>query len=308
MRVQVSPPPIWQHDQFLYPNVQTRALRNCLWLIAFHVCAGGGFPPPYEVEGGLGEGGTQILKVNGNHCREQYLPSHNRFSNGTPARSSKVIMLTIMYVQPGTQAEFKETTDKRALQSVLENTGRAWSVQLLYPKIWAGKIDLHHFFSARPRIPHPTPVNTTPPLVSTLDEGPERCFVATPFDFGGVGLHFADGAFGRGGNGKGETMEERNQRHESITKVFMQPAFWGAVLGENILVAQSDAVMCRPGLDAFVKLKHDYIGAPWQRLVHSSIRVGNGGFSFRRRSKMIKSLRSCENVKILVKKNRKKLP
>ena len=53
--------------------------------------------------------------------------------------------------------------------------------------------------------------------------------------------------------------------------------------------------MCRGGLDEYLKLGYDYIGAPWQRLVRSSVRVGNGGFSLRRRSRMMRCIQNYEN-------------
>ena len=43
---------------------------------------------------------------------------------------------------------------------------------------------------------------------------------------------------------------------------------------------------CRPGLDDYVG-RYDYIGAPWDAMLQSQVRVGNGGFSLRRRTKML---------------------
>ena len=52
---------------------------------------------------------------------------------------------------------------------------------------------------------------------------------------------------------------------------------------------QTDSMICSENKDLLDKfLKYDYVGAPWN---HG---VGNGGFSLRRKSKMLKIISTCE--------------
>jgi hypothetical protein len=58
---------------------------------------------------------------------------------------------------------------------------------------------------------------------------------------------------------------------------------------EVFLVVQTDSMICSPGKDLVYKfIQYDYSGAPW---FHNE--VGNGGFSLRRKSKMLEVLNSC---------------
>lgn len=64
-------------------------------------------------------------------------------------------------------------------------------------------------------------------------------------------------------------------------------AFWEGLDGEHLLVHQEDSFIFRSSdLTAF--LGYDYVGAPWR-----DGRVGNGGFSLRRRSAMIRLCRAA---------------
>ena len=61
---------------------------------------------------------------------------------------------------------------------------------------------------------------------------------------------------------------------------------------EVFLIVQTDSMICSGGkniLDKFVKKKYDYVGAPWKDLND----LGNGGFSLRRKSMMLKILGKC---------------
>jgi len=58
---------------------------------------------------------------------------------------------------------------------------------------------------------------------------------------------------------------------------------------EKFLVVQTDSMICSPGKDLINKFtKYDYVGAPWP-----DDGVGNGGFSLRRKSKMLEILDNC---------------
>lgn len=69
--------------------------------------------------------------------------------------------------------------------------------------------------------------------------------------------------------------------------------FWRS-MPMHVLLFQTDSFMIRPGIDSF--LKYDYVGAPWtnKNLKCFSIpkNIGNGGFSLRRRDKMLEIINS----------------
>lgn len=60
--------------------------------------------------------------------------------------------------------------------------------------------------------------------------------------------------------------------------------FWNSIQSENILIFQTDTILRKFGIDEFIS--YNYIGAPWIRYREGKI-VGNGGLSFRKKSKMI---------------------
>jgi hypothetical protein len=64
---------------------------------------------------------------------------------------------------------------------------------------------------------------------------------------------------------------------------------------EVFLVVQTDSMICSPGKNLINKfLEYDYVGAPWNaNAVGEGGLVGNGGFSLRRKSKMLEILNSC---------------
>jgi len=71
--------------------------------------------------------------------------------------------------------------------------------------------------------------------------------------------------------------------------LFMSKSFWSGIEYENILVYQQDTCLFRPGIAKF--MQYDYVGAPWPGMSDDNvIGVGNGGLSFRRRSKMLQCL------------------
>lgn len=60
--------------------------------------------------------------------------------------------------------------------------------------------------------------------------------------------------------------------------------FWESINEENILIFQHDSEILRPGIEEFYDFS--YVGAPWKFCSHG----GNGGLSFRKRSKMIRMI------------------
>lgn len=59
---------------------------------------------------------------------------------------------------------------------------------------------------------------------------------------------------------------------------------------EVFLIVQTDSLICKAGNHLLEKfMKYDYVGAPWK----GSNTLGNGGFSLRRKSKMLEILKKC---------------
>jgi len=77
----------------------------------------------------------------------------------------------------------------------------------------------------------------------------------------------------------------RNDYNSYITSL----DFWNQLDGEKILIHQEDSLIFKNNIDDF--LQFDYIGAPW---IHhpKNYQVGNGGFSLRSKSIMIKIIQS----------------
>lgn len=65
------------------------------------------------------------------------------------------------------------------------------------------------------------------------------------------------------------------------------PDTWRRLHAEHILWIEPDCLLCRPGIDEYMRFH--YIGAPWHKelAISPSCRVGNGGLSLRRRSAML---------------------
>ena len=84
---------------------------------------------------------------------------------------------------------------------------------------------------------------------------------------------------------------------KTFNNLLMTKAFWNSLQGEHILIFQTDTALCRPtGLEEY--LQYDYIGAPWGGEVTcpfkgahgedlGNVKVGNGGFSLRRKRAML---------------------
>lgn len=67
-------------------------------------------------------------------------------------------------------------------------------------------------------------------------------------------------------------------------QLLMGSRFWKQLKSENILLFQTDSTLVKFGIDQFIS--YIYIGAPWIKFREGKI-VGNGGLSFRKKSKMI---------------------
>ncbi len=82
-------------------------------------------------------------------------------------------------------------------------------------------------------------------------------------------------------------------------RLCLSVAFWESIPTENILVFQRDGCPLHLSPHKITDfLEYDYVGAPWCHRNEQdplAYRVGNGGFSFRKRSAMIKALNSPDH-------------
>jgi hypothetical protein len=85
-----------------------------------------------------------------------------------------------------------------------------------------------------------------------------------------------------------ETMTEA-----AYNKLMMSKRILDKIPTEMFLVIQADSLICKQGahlLDKF--MSYDYVGAPWK----GRNALGNGGFSLRRKSKMLEILATCPTL------------
>jgi len=80
-----------------------------------------------------------------------------------------------------------------------------------------------------------------------------------------------------------------NMLPTQYNKFLTSLSFWNMLHGEKILIYQEDSILFQSNIDMF--LKYDYIGAPFPKYQNDTPNcVGNGGFSLRSKSVMIKIL------------------
>jgi len=79
----------------------------------------------------------------------------------------------------------------------------------------------------------------------------------------------------------------------TYNNMLLSKEFWNQFTSEHILIYQQDSIIFREGIGAY--LNTDYVGAPWMEgQDDNSIGVGNGGFSLRKRSAMMKCLNEVD--------------
>lgn len=77
------------------------------------------------------------------------------------------------------------------------------------------------------------------------------------------------------------TIQDYNQLLKSKT-------FYDSIPTETFLVFQTDTLILKRNKDLIHRFLHyDYVGAPWNHSPRSNQRVGNGGLSLRKKSKML---------------------
>lgn len=79
---------------------------------------------------------------------------------------------------------------------------------------------------------------------------------------------------------------------DDYNKLMMSKDFLNKIPTEMFLVFQTDSMICPQNKDLLQKfMKYDYVGAPWPH--EPGDPVGNGGFSLRRKSKMLEIVEKC---------------
>jgi hypothetical protein len=79
----------------------------------------------------------------------------------------------------------------------------------------------------------------------------------------------------------------------AYNKLMMSRKLLDEIPTEMFLVVQTDSLICRGGSELLSKfMKYDYVGAPWK----DRNALGNGGFSLRRKSKMLEILEKCPTL------------
>jgi len=74
-----------------------------------------------------------------------------------------------------------------------------------------------------------------------------------------------------------------NLNNASYSKILITPAFYNFIPTETFLIFQTDTMILPPHKHVIhMFLEYDYVGAPWK-----NGRVGNGGLSLRKKSKML---------------------
>lgn len=89
-----------------------------------------------------------------------------------------------------------------------------------------------------------------------------------------------------------------NMSPSQYSKFLTSSSFWNMLQGEKILIYQEDSILFHDDITPF--LKYDYIGAPFPRHQNDTpSSVGNGGFSLRSKSIMIKILNTISVKKTI---------
>jgi len=81
-----------------------------------------------------------------------------------------------------------------------------------------------------------------------------------------------------------------NLRIDEYNDLLTSKEFYENIPTEVFLIFQTDSIICNKDpklLNDFIK--YDYVGAPWKD------GVGNGGFSLRRKSKILEIIENCQN-------------
>lgn len=90
-------------------------------------------------------------------------------------------------------------------------------------------------------------------------------------------------------------IKKNNLNTEQYNQLLTSKEFWNQIDGENVLIFQTDSCICSGNKDRLNKFLHyDYVGAPWNWRRN---KVGNGGFSLRKKSKMLEIIAKFKRKK-----------
>jgi hypothetical protein len=85
-------------------------------------------------------------------------------------------------------------------------------------------------------------------------------------------------------------LPEEKFRLEEYNRLLKSREFYEGIPTELFLIVQLDGMICAPHKDLLNKFtKYDYVGAPWSHRKG----IGNGGFSLRRKSKILTFIDTC---------------
>ena len=100
-------------------------------------------------------------------------------------------------------------------------------------------------------------------------------------------------------------LDKTNLTPSDYSEMLMTKSFWENFDGEKILIYQEDSYIFHNKIKPF--LSYDYIGAPWPpNQDDNSLGVGNGGFSLRSKSKMIKVIEQVKPSDLVLGKSTKR--
>jgi hypothetical protein len=84
-------------------------------------------------------------------------------------------------------------------------------------------------------------------------------------------------------------LEIDNLTINDYNNLLVSEKFYNNIPTELFLIFQTDSIICKENKNLINNfLKYDYVGAPWP-----AKKVGNGGLSLRKKSKMIQKIRNC---------------
>ena len=92
-------------------------------------------------------------------------------------------------------------------------------------------------------------------------------------------------------------LQVTNLDRDKYCELLTSKYFWDLFIAEHILLYQEDTILFHGNIDPF--LIYDYIGAPWKKSQDDNkFHVGNGGFSLRTKSAMLRVINLKRNLTI----------
>ena len=92
-----------------------------------------------------------------------------------------------------------------------------------------------------------------------------------------------------------------NLNQLAYNTLFLETRLYDFIPTEMFLIFQMDTMISEKYKDYIYKfMDYDYVGAPWNKSLNSPIvsgKVGNGGISLRRKSKMLEIIAKCSDLK-----------